>query len=143
MLYTEVRDLDRLDRSDWRSPRRPCGFVMRLTCLRFRWSLFRGVLAALAVGWVLCAWRAPAVAAGPLGAARSPGGLVAVGAPGSAGEVARPDPRANQEETDWQRQINRVERRRLITIMAFLGVVFVALVFWWSWGKLHHRAHKL
>ena len=124
-------------------PRWPCGFVMRLTCFRFQWFVSGLALAAVATGWVLCAWRMTAVAAGPLDGARSPGGLVVVGTAGLAAGAERSGPSADPKKKSWERNLDRVERNRLIAIVVFLSVILVVLLFWWSWGKIHHRAPKL
>ena len=116
---------------------------MRLTCFRFQWLVTGVALAAVAMGWVLCAWRMAAVAAEPLGGTHNPGGLVVVGTAGLAAGAERSDPSADPKKKSWERQLDRVERNRLIAIAVFLSVIFLVLLFWWSWGKIHHRAPKL
>jgi hypothetical protein len=116
---------------------------MRLKCFRFRLLVTGVALAAAATGWVLCARQAAAVAAGPLDGSHAPGGLVVVGTAGLAAGAENPDSSADAKRESWERQLDRVERNRLITIVVFLGAVLLVLLFWWSWGKLHHRARKL
>ncbi len=110
---------------------------MRLACSRIRRSLIVGALGALALGWAVRAWPAPAGSAEPPCISHCSSGLLAVKGSGSPG--SNPD----QDEGNWERRLERVENRRLITVAVFLGIVFLILLFWWSWGKIHHRARKL
>jgi hypothetical protein len=73
---------------------------------------------------------------------RHPSPLLAVAA-GEPTRMTQPDSDKNEDKPDWERRIEKAERRQLLTVIIFLAVVFVILAIWWSWGKIIHRRRRL
>lgn len=76
----------------------------------------------------------------PLLAAQGPGPSAAAD---EATRMTEPTSNPDTDNGDWQRRIQHVEKRQTLTVIIFLGIVFVILAIWWSWGKIIHRRRRL
>ncbi|MBN1918709.1 MAG: hypothetical protein JW889_12445 [Verrucomicrobia bacterium] len=100
------------------------------------------LLLALVAGWIWGFCPAAESVAAPLRDAGAPRPVM----------LSQTDPKAqpgagNQNpdptEEPWRERLERVERNQLIAVGIFLGVVLLALLFWWGRGKLYQRPRKL
>ena len=117
----------------------------------WRVSLRRVVLGVavgvLMVGWAAKAWSAPVSSAGAAGGREWLGaratsledGLLAQSSSTDESGENNPDP----VKEPWERRVEQSEQNSLTAVLVFLGIVCGILLFWWGWGKLYHRPHKL
>jgi hypothetical protein len=122
---------------------------MRTTGSRLLRFLALCAFMMLVPGLIQQASAAPSgCATGPHGA-HYPGVLLPAQGPGlfaaavEETQMTEPNPNPDTDNGDWQQRIKHVENRQTLTVIIFLGIVFVILAIWWSWGKIIRRKRRL